>query len=146
MGVGLDLGKLDVALLSYNWMGCRCHWLPLHWPRKCLAPKFAHILASDCSYWVSHSWCSLSAGICIVFVVYGCSVPLHIWAQGYHRSWGNEQDSVLCRVCTGRMCDQATWGGCTSPAKPMPALPDTYWHHWPSHILTSAVASDCSNL
>ena len=140
-GVALGLWKPGVALPSLKWTGHCCYWFPSHWPSKCLALKFAHILANNCSdqqlCCVSYPWYPLAAVLCIVSVVSTCSPPFHLTPGVWRR--GGLKLSGLCRVCRGGVYDQATQHGCPQllcmfPAWPAPASPKPQAHDWSSYV------------
>ena len=106
-----------------------CHWLPLHWPAECLAPKFAHILMTHCSGPTGYlSLDIIELLVSVLYLVYMIAVPFYVPDS---RDVSEEGWTKIVRVMQdtwGGVYDQAFQDGCslalyTSPAWPVPASP-----------------------
>ena len=96
-GVALGLWKPGVALPSLKRTGHCCYWFPFYWPSQCLALKFAHILANNCS---EQTVCLTLDTLWLLFSVlclwYLAAMPRFTWPQGY----GGGAD-WSCQGCAG---------------------------------------------
>ena len=83
-GVTLGLWKPGVALPSLKWTGHCCYWFPFHSPSKCLALKFANILANNCSeQTVCLTLDTLWLLFSVLYLRYLLALPPFTWPQGY---------------------------------------------------------------
>lgn len=121
------IGPLSIDLVS-TWL----QNLPISWQMTVLS-----ILG------VTYSWYSLTAAICILFVISGCSVPnIPHLRDSREKEWIKIKGS--CIICKGGLYGQVTQDGsflalCISPVWPVPALPMPYSQNWPSYLLAPGI-------